>query len=165
MTNSERLNEVLKAVNLKASPFSKAIGLPTPDMIYRILNKNNTIGLNIALKIIAKYPQFNISWLTNEIGNMLNPDFEPAKNSYIQNSNAFVIEDQKKELNGLSPIDKLLNQNSEILRQNASLMETINKLVSIQDQQTKIIAINSETINNLSAPDSKNVPDAATGGR
>lgn len=164
MTNSERLNEVLKAVNLKASPFSKAIGLPTPDMIYRILNKNNTIGLNIAQKIIATYPQFNISWLTHDMGNMYAIEPQKPKNAYEQNSPANVIE-EKNDHYELSPIDKLLNQNAEILRQNSSLIETINKLVAIQDQQTKIIATNSDTINNLSSSDSKNVPDAATGGR
>ena len=164
MTNNERLNKVLGAVNLKASTFARAIGLPTPDMIYRILNKNNTIGLNIAKKITAKYPQFNIIWLTTGEGEMYSSGTNQTKDPYLQDSPPIVIDDNKNNYQ-ISTIDMLINQNTEILRQNSALVETINRLVAIQDQQTKIIAINSETINNISSNGSKNVPDAATGGR
>jgi len=164
MTRIERLNKIIEWSGLTPNAFSLRLGYKTGQSIYNYLDGKNDINDKIATKISNIFPIISKSWLLYDEGSMIKEDVLP-KNSYDQDSPAMVIEEQKKDFYTLSPIDKLLNQNSEILRQNASLMETINRLVAIQDQQTKIIATNSETINNLSVSGSKNVPDAATGGR
>lgn len=73
MNSKGRINAVLVAVDLNANQFAKAVGLPGPQNIYDIQSeKSKTISGEIASKIVAKYPQFNLEWILTGKGPMLN---------------------------------------------------------------------------------------------
>lgn len=72
MTGKDIIESVLHELDIKAPTLAVNIGLEY-QRIYDIQKgKTKKVSNAVAEAIIAKYPQFNISWILSGVGNMLN---------------------------------------------------------------------------------------------
>lgn len=74
MTDSERINELLKFTGLNFSKLAKEIGLNTVQTLYDIKNGKHGISKEVAEKIQAKYFNLSMAWLLTGEGEMLNTE-------------------------------------------------------------------------------------------
>ena len=71
MTGAEKINEILKLVDLKPAAFARAIGLKAPQNVYDIQKGKVDISKDVALKIASVFPQFEMRWLLTGEGEMV----------------------------------------------------------------------------------------------
>lgn len=82
MLASQRLEYILKYLNLNAKSFSEELGYERPQIIYDIIKgKTKTISGNIASKILSVFPEINKVWLLTGEGEMLKDD---TKNEAVE---------------------------------------------------------------------------------
>lgn len=68
--NWERVESVIKWANMSTNYFARYIGLPRGENMYQIKRGNNGISLDVAEKIVAKFPEVNKLWLLTGEGEM-----------------------------------------------------------------------------------------------
>lgn len=71
MTARERIEYIIKELNINAKTLSEALGYDRPQIIYDILkSKTKSISENLSIKISSVYPQFNRAWILTGEGDI-----------------------------------------------------------------------------------------------
>ena len=88
----ERIAAVIKMAQMTTNGFARHIGLARGENLYQIKRGNNGVSLDVADRIIAKFPEVSKLWLLTGDGNMINGDAPYGPWSYIwtPNSKAFL---------------------------------------------------------------------------
>jgi len=74
MTPSERIKALIKHSGLNAHSFSKALGYSSGALIYRTLNDNVNISVELAERIQSRFPEISKGWLVFDEGDMFLSD-------------------------------------------------------------------------------------------
>ena len=113
----ERLVTFIKYKELSTRAFEESCSLSNGF----VANISKSIGAEKLLSILSKYPELNIYWLINGEGEMLQAA-ESETNVIVDQ----MLQDRNKEraLHDLQ-INQLLDQNSELIRQNKTLTELL----------------------------------------
>ncbi len=129
MTDTERITELLKWLDISARELSKQLNLRSPQIFYDIKAGKCGISKELAAKIQEKYLNINKSWLLTGEGEMFVQP--PTANNTINNSGNFcenviggglqqqlaeLITIQKKFQDMISVKDKQINELIEILK-------------------------------------------------
>ena len=61
--NWQRIEAVIKWANMSTNYFARYIGLARGENLYQIKRGNNGISLNVADRIVSKFPQIDKLWL------------------------------------------------------------------------------------------------------
>lgn len=91
-TNWQRIEMVIQQSKMTANAFARHIGLPRGENLYQIKKGNNGISLDVAKRIVSKFPQVDKLWLLTGDGQMLRDDAPagPWSNIGTPNSEAFI---------------------------------------------------------------------------
>lgn len=81
MTDTERINELLKYTNLNGRAFAYRIGLKYPDTVYHILRGRNGISNRLAERIRMAFPEIDRQWLLLGEGEMMSRDQKCIQNN------------------------------------------------------------------------------------
>ena len=68
--NWQRIEAVIKWANMSTNYFARYIGLARGENLYQIKRGNNGISLNVADRIVSKFPQIDKLWLLTGEGQM-----------------------------------------------------------------------------------------------
>ena len=68
--NWQRIEAVIKWANMSTNYFARHIGLARGENLYQIKRGNNGISLDVADRIVAKFPQVDKLWLLTGEGQM-----------------------------------------------------------------------------------------------
>lgn len=68
--NWQRVEAVIKWANMSTNYFARHIGLARGENLYQIKRGNNGISLNVAERIVTKFPQIDKLWLLTGEGQM-----------------------------------------------------------------------------------------------
>jgi len=139
MTDSERLNEVIKHYNKTANSFGRFIGLANSQKIYDILKGRNGISKDLAEIIKAKCLGINTGWLLTGEGTMLkeNPVTSNINNKDSMNKifemyqrgeiyPAIVVKEKDEKINSLY-------KEIAILEEKVKELETLGKKANVQE--------------------------------
>lgn len=74
LNNWQRIESVIKWANMSTNYFARHIGLPRGENLYQIKRGNNGISLNVAERIVAKFPDVDKLWLLTGEGQMLSEE-------------------------------------------------------------------------------------------
>ena len=74
----ERIERILAEQGMSINGFAKYIGLPRGENLYQIKRGNNGVSLDVANRIVAKFPEVSKLWLLTGDGPMLNGKTELA---------------------------------------------------------------------------------------
>ncbi len=69
-----RIEAVIKWANMSTNYFARYIGLARGENLYQIKRGNNGISLDVADRIVAKFPQIDKLWLLTGEGQMFSDD-------------------------------------------------------------------------------------------
>ncbi len=72
--NWQRIEGVITWANMSTNYFARHIGLPRGENLYQIKRGNNGISLDVATKIVDKFPQISKLWLLTGDGKMFAED-------------------------------------------------------------------------------------------
>lgn len=72
----QRIERILHRSHMNANAFARHIGLPRGENLYQIKRGNNGISLDLANRIVAKFPEVSKLWLLTGDGAMLNEKTE-----------------------------------------------------------------------------------------
>jgi hypothetical protein len=70
MKANEKINEILKIKKLKAPTFAKKIGMDYQRIFDIQSGKTKKISGEVASAIVSAFPEFNVSWLLSNKGNI-----------------------------------------------------------------------------------------------
>lgn len=68
----ERIQIIMNREGMNKNSFSKAIGLSSNVTIGRIINEKRQPSKSTCIKIVEKFPYYNLEWISNGNGSMLN---------------------------------------------------------------------------------------------
>lgn len=68
--NWERIEAVISWANMTTNYFARYIGLARGENLYQIKRGNNGISIDVANRVVAKFPQINKLWLLTGEGEM-----------------------------------------------------------------------------------------------
>lgn len=71
MTDSERIENIIKYTGLTSNAFALKIGYDRAQTIYNVLNENRPISAKLATNICNSYPEISKAWLLTGEGEML----------------------------------------------------------------------------------------------
>lgn len=74
LNNWQRIESVIKWANMSTNYFARHIGLPRGENLYQIKRGNNGISLNVAERIVARFPDVDKLWLLTGEGQMLSEE-------------------------------------------------------------------------------------------
>lgn len=74
----KRIEAVIKMSRMTTNAFARHIGLARGENLYQIKRGNNGVSLNVANRIVAKFPEVSKLWLLTGDGPMLNGKTELA---------------------------------------------------------------------------------------
>lgn len=74
----ERIEAVIKMAQMTTNGFARHIGLARGENLYQIKRGNNGVSLDVADRIVAKFPEVSKLWLLTGDGQMLNGKTELA---------------------------------------------------------------------------------------
>lgn len=121
MQGSEKINEILLNLGIKAPTFAKRIGVKYQRILDIQSGKVKKISGELANYIINTYPQFDINWLLTGEGSMLKNTDQPVsqggEDATLSEANLNNSNTMKKYL------DQVLRQNEELIRQNGVLLD------------------------------------------
>lgn len=69
-TLSDRIQKIIEKEDLSVRSFEASIGC-SYGVIYRFLNKGTDISSHWLLKIINKYPHYNVEWIITGVGDVI----------------------------------------------------------------------------------------------
>ena len=69
--NWERIEQLIKYLNMSANAFAASIGMVRSENIYHIKRGNFGISYDLAERIVSVYPEVNPTWLLSGVGDML----------------------------------------------------------------------------------------------
>lgn len=68
---SERINEILKALQTNVKALSEALGYSRPQGLYDVVSgRTKNISADLANRIVTAFPEFNRTWLITGEGDM-----------------------------------------------------------------------------------------------
>ena len=121
MQGSEKINEILLNLGIKAPTFAKRIGVKYQRMLDIQSGKVKKISGELANYIINTYPQFDINWLLTGEGSMLKNTDQPVSQG---GEDATLSEADLNNSNTMKKyLDQVLRQNEELIRQNGVLLD------------------------------------------
>lgn len=121
MQGSEKINEILLNLGIKAPTFAKRIGVKYQRILDIQSGKVKKISGELANYIINTYPQFDINWLLTGEGSMLKNTDQPVSQG---GEDATLSEADLNNSNTMKKyLDQVLRQNEELIRQNGVLLE------------------------------------------
>ena len=121
MQGSEKINEILLNLGIKAPTFAKRIGVKYQRILDIQSGKVKKISGELANYIINTYPQFDINWLLTGEGSMLKNIDQPVSQG---GEDATLSEADLNNSNTMKKyLDQVLRQNEELIRQNGVLLE------------------------------------------
>ena len=71
LTHWERMEAVIRWANMTTNYFARHIGLPRGENLYQIKRGNNGISLDVANRVVEKFPGIDKLWLLTGEGSML----------------------------------------------------------------------------------------------
>ena len=74
----KRIEAVIKMSRMTTNAFARHIGLARSENLYQIKRGNNGVSLDVANRIVAKFPEVSKLWLLTGDGPMLNGKTELA---------------------------------------------------------------------------------------
>lgn len=121
MQGSEKINEILLNLGIKAPTFAKRIGVKYQRILDIQSGKVKKISGELANYIINTYPQFDINWLLTGEGSMLKNTDQPVSQG---GEDATLSEADLNNSNTIKKyLDQVLRQNEELIRQNGVLLD------------------------------------------
>jgi hypothetical protein len=121
MQGSEKINEILLNLGIKAPTFAKRIGVKYQRILDIQSGKVKKISGELANYIINTYPQFDINWLLTGEGSMLKNTDQPVSQG---GEDATLSEADLNNSNTMKKyLDQVLRQNEELIRQNGGLLD------------------------------------------
>lgn len=121
MQGSEKINEILLNLDIKAPTFAKRIGVKYQRILDIQSGKVKKISGELANYIINTYPQFDINWLLTGEGSMLKNTDQPVSQG---GEDATLSEADLNNSNTMKKyLDQVLRQNEELIRQNGVLLD------------------------------------------
>lgn len=121
MQGSEKINEILLNLGIKAPTFAKRIGVKYQRILDIQSGKVKKISGELANYIINTYPQFDINWLLTGEGSMLKNTDQPVSQG---GEDATLSEADLNNSNTMKKyLDQVLRQNEELIRQNGALLD------------------------------------------
>lgn len=121
MQGSEKINEILLNLGIKAPTFAKRIGVKYQRILDIQSGKVKKISGELANYIINTYPQFDINWLLTGEGSMLKNTDQPVSQG---GEDATPSEADLNNSNTMKKyLDQVLRQNEELIRQNGVLLD------------------------------------------
>ena len=72
--NWQRIEAVIKWANMSTNYFARYIGLARGENLYQIKRGNNGISLDVADRIVSKFPQVDKLWLLTGEGQMFSDE-------------------------------------------------------------------------------------------
>lgn len=121
MQGSEKINEILLNLGIKAPTFAKRIGVKYQRILDIQSGKVKKISGELANYIINTYPQFDINWLLTGEGSMLKNTDQPVSQG---GEDATLSETDLNNSNTMKKyLDQVLRQNEELIRQNGVLLD------------------------------------------
>lgn len=121
MQGSEKINEILLNLSIKAPTFAKRIGVKYQRILDIQSGKVKKISGELANYIINTYPQFDINWLLTGEGSMLKNTDQPVSQG---GEDATLSEADLNNSNTMKKyLDQVLRQNEELIRQNGVLLD------------------------------------------
>lgn len=121
MQGSEKINEILLNLGIKAPTFAKRIGVKYQRILDIQSGKVKKISGELANYIINTYPQFDINWLLTGEGSMLKNTDQPVSQG---GEGATLSEADLNNSNTMKKyLDQVLRQNEELIRQNGVLLD------------------------------------------
>jgi translation elongation factor EF-4 len=130
LSDGEKIKALLDFLRLNAKKFSIELGLTNPDVIYHIIRERNCISKALASKIIEKFPNISLVWLTTGEGEMLRNGVNQTnvEGDNIQGHNFTV---NKSQVDALLEIIKTKDEQlSKSQEQIDKLVEIIGKLTN-----------------------------------
>lgn len=121
MQGSEKINEILLNLGIKAPTFAKRIGVKYQRILDIQSGKVKKISGELANYIINTYPQFDINWLLTGEGSMLKNTDQPVSQG---GEDATLSEADLNNSNTMKKyLGQVLRQNEELIRQNGVLLD------------------------------------------
>lgn len=121
MQGSEKINEILLNLGIKAPTFAKRIGVKYQRILDIQSGKVKKISGELANYIINTYPQFDINWLLTGEGSMLKNTDQPVSQG---GEDATLSEADLNNSNTMKKyLDQVFRQNEELIRQNGVLLD------------------------------------------
>ena len=121
MQGSEKINEILLNLGIKAPTFAKRIGVKYQRILDIQSGKVKKISGELANYIINTYPQFDINWLLTGEGSMLKNTDQPVSQG---GEDATLSEADLNNSNTMKKyLDQVLRQNEELIRLNSVLLD------------------------------------------
>ena len=121
MQGSEKINEILLNLGIKAPTFAKRIGVKYQRILDIQSGKVKKISGELANYIINTYPQFDINWLLTGEGSMLKNTDQPVSQG---GEDATLSEADLNNSNTMKKyLDQVLRQNEGLIRQNGVLLD------------------------------------------
>lgn len=109
----ERFKEILDDNNISASALADELGIQR-STISHLLSGRNKPSLDFILKLLKKYPEINMYWLLNGVGEKYKSDKAPIRETTQHNSSNIPKEEVKIEPN-IHPVEALIpNKNKKI---------------------------------------------------
>lgn len=109
MTVNQRIEEIIKYLDLNPSSFSKAIGLTGNSTISRIIKGNSTPSYETLSMIYSKYEWIDIHWLMTGEGQMIRSD---------QNKENKTLDELKEKIEYQKELIKTLKETLDMINQN-----------------------------------------------
>ena len=138
-----RIKHVIEYSQLSSSAFADTIGISHSGLTHLLTGRNQP-SLDVARKILAKFPEISTEWLIMGMGDMLRPDEQPA----ISSDSVMVATTE----------EAYPAENSKIDRQTNLFGEFENPMDSETDMQD-YIEIAAEQDNKVLQTESKNIEE------
>lgn len=129
MTDSERINELVKYSGLSIKRLAEEIGLKTFQTLYDIKNGKHGISKDVANKIKGRYLNINLSWLLTGEGEMLSGVVQNNQNGDNIQGNSITI--NKRDGDAHDMIMSLITQLSTNQQQISKNQEQIDRLITL----------------------------------
>lgn len=130
MTDSERIEALVKHSGLNIKRLAEEIGLKTVQTLYDIKNGKHGISKDVANKIKGKYLNINTQWLLTGEGDMFTSKvIQNNQNGDNIQGNSVTIHKSTQEMSGL--IQALIDQLSTNQQQISKNQEQIDRLITI----------------------------------
>lgn len=129
MTDSERIEELVKYSGLNIKRLAEEIGLKTVQTLYDIRNGKHGISKDVANKIKGKYLNINFNWLLTGEGEMLCGIVQNNENGDNIQGNTITIHKKNEEMHDV--IMSLVAQLSTNQQQISKNQEQIDRLITL----------------------------------
>lgn len=120
----DRINLILKAKNLTSRQFAEEIGIQ-PSGMSHILSGRNRPSLDFVMKVVSRYPEIDIKWLTLGEGEMYSSNIPVKKNERRSQPDLFsAMEEESIYGNDSMEPETIVKQEQTALMANESTLSS-----------------------------------------